>query len=148
MPYRPKRACTRPGCSVLTDAGGLCPACRSKAGKQQDSAPDRKEDIKWYKRRRWIRARDMHLRDHPLCERCEAMGFVDARHLQVHHIKNRKDFAELAYDQDNLETLCRSCHSTETRKRLPEGGPSDHCGLTAGGTLLPASPSVRELDRG
>lgn len=28
----------------------------------------------------------------------------------VHHIKERRDYPELAYDPDNLISLCFSCH--------------------------------------
>jgi 5-methylcytosine-specific restriction endonuclease McrA len=30
--------------------------------------------------------------------------------LQAHHIKSWRDYPELAYDEDNLITVCKSCN--------------------------------------
>lgn len=38
-------------------------------------------------------------------------GVFETEHLQVHHIKNQDDFPELAYDEDNLITVCRLCNT-------------------------------------
>jgi 5-methylcytosine-specific restriction protein A len=35
--------------------------------------------------------------------------------LEVHHVKRVKDAPELAFDLDNLKTLCVVCHSRITR---------------------------------
>lgn len=36
----------------------------------------------------------------------------------MHHVKRVKDAPELAFDIDNLKTLCRACHARETEKEL------------------------------
>lgn len=45
--------------------------------------------------------------------RCVECGAVD--HLEVDHIKPVRGWPELAFDLDNLQTLCRQCHSRKTR---------------------------------
>lgn len=73
----------------------------------------------------WRRLRLRLLREHPLCSKCEREGRVTAA-TEVHHIRpvergsNIKEKALLAYDPDNLETLCHACH-VETHR---QGGKS------------------------
>jgi len=45
--------------------------------------------------------------------RCTECG--NPRRLEVHHVKRVKDYPELAYELDNLKTLCTSCHSRITK---------------------------------
>lgn len=67
---------------------------------------------------RWQRKRAAILRrDKYLCQDCKRYGRTrEAK--EVHHIKHLEDFPELAYDNDNLISLCSACH----RKRHPEKG--------------------------
>lgn len=44
-------------------------------------------------------------RDNYTCQEC---GSTEC--LEVHHIKTRKNYPELAHNLDNLKTLCRTCH--------------------------------------
>ncbi len=54
--------------------------------------------------------------EHPLCERCLKMG-VKTPVAHVHHIKpigsatSRAQAVALAFDKDNLVSLCISCHN-------------------------------------
>ena len=43
----------------------------------------------------------------PICAICGT-----DRHLHVHHIKTRRENPDLAFEQTNLITVCRSCHSS------------------------------------
>ena len=67
---------------------------------------------------RWQRKRAAILsRDKYQCQDCKRYGRArEAK--EVHHIKHLDDFPELAYDNDNLISLCSACH----RKRHPEKG--------------------------
>jgi len=78
------------------------------------------ERHRFYGRTAWARCRALKLRRNPLCERClrEEGKTVEARH--VHHIQDLAERPDLAYDLDNLESLCHPCHSRETLKRLKE----------------------------
>lgn len=73
---------------------------------------ERQADQAFYAGRRWRQLRQMKLNADPLCQRCGSGYFV-----QAHHIIDRKQRPDLAYCIENLESLCRSCHSTETKAR-------------------------------
>lgn len=71
-----------------------------------------------YNSPRWSRIREWKLVNDPLCEKCkEKDRFVKAD--DVHHIKSfmqgRTDMERknLAFDYDNLMSLCKRCHSKE-----------------------------------
>lgn len=51
-------------------------------------------------------------RDNYECLHCKARGLVTTtdKRLIVDHIKELKDYPELALDPDNLRTLCHACH--------------------------------------
>lgn len=60
----------------------------------------------WKNKRKYIIERDGHS-----CQRClSKFGIINAKNLQVHHIKSRKDFPKLRLDDDNLITLCKTCN--------------------------------------
>lgn len=64
---------------------------------------------------RWVRLRRAILTAHPLCERCEADGYVTPA-TEVHHrhpVEYGINYAEkyrLMYQPDNLMALCHDCH--------------------------------------
>lgn len=71
---------------------------------------------KFYNSRTWRRKRLRIIdRDNKECQRCKANGGVtvatDDEPLQVHHKKHLKDYPLLALDDDNLITLCGTCHN-------------------------------------
>ncbi|MGR2742288.1 HNH endonuclease [Bacillus sp. N6] len=53
-------------------------------------------------------------RDNYTCQRCVIkFGRTDEtihQKLQVHHIKSWRDFPELAFEESNLVTCCKSCN--------------------------------------
>ncbi|KAA6326447.1 hypothetical protein EZS27_024451 [termite gut metagenome] len=64
----------------------------------------------------WIKLRKAKIMEQPLCEVCLSNGIVkSAEH--VHHIvsfmreKNPLKRKELAYDFDNLLSVCTNCHN-------------------------------------
>ena len=65
--------------------------------------------------KRWKTLRVAYLRQHPLCEACQAEGFVRSA-VDVHHRKpvesarTLADMERLAYDWHNLQALCVPCH--------------------------------------
>ncbi len=68
-----------------------------------------------YNSTRWQRLRDLKFRNDPLCERCAEAGIVRPAE-DIHHIVSfmSTDDPEkrrfLAYDYDNLQSLCKQCH--------------------------------------
>jgi 5-methylcytosine-specific restriction protein A len=62
---------------------------------------------------RWQVARVAHLRDHPLCVRCLALGDTTAANV-VDHIKPHKGDQALFWQRDNWQSLCKRCHDYKT----------------------------------
>lgn len=63
----------------------------------------------------WIRLRNFKISENPFCERCPEELLTPA--TEVHHIKEVKPHPELALEFDNLESLCKPCHSSHTMKQ-------------------------------
>ena len=76
----------------------------------------------------WQQLRHRKFLANPVCEMCAAEGRVTPTE-EVHHIKpveSGRDEAEmrrLAYDYDNLQSLCKACHAAvhKREKPIPEG---------------------------
>ncbi|MCD7860109.1 MAG: HNH endonuclease [Firmicutes bacterium] len=61
--------------------------------------------------RRWDQTRQAaYARDHFLCRVCFAQGILQSEGLEAHHITPLREDAELAYDLDNIITLCTAHH--------------------------------------
>lgn len=69
------------------------------------------EDNRFYASARWRKLRAYKLSLNPLCEKCQRAGRV-TQALHVHHVEERKDRPDLAYELSNLESLCVPCHGT------------------------------------
>ena len=74
-------------------------------------------DKQFYDGARWKRLRAVKLGRDPLCEECKRQGRTVVAQ-QVHHKTPRKVNQSLAYDIDNTESLCASCHSKETAREM------------------------------
>lgn len=63
--------------------------------------------------RRWRHTRLAALRrDGYQCQICRRYGrMVEA--TEVHHIKHADEYPELAFDLDNLISLCKACHNKQ-----------------------------------
>ena len=76
----------------------------------------RRERNKVYTSARWQRLRHLKFMNNPICEVCESKGITKPAD-DIHHIvsfvgvKNKTVAYELAYDYDNLLSVCRQCHS-------------------------------------
>lgn len=73
--------------------------------------------IKFYKHPYWyknIRLKALE-RDNHECQSCKRKGKY-SKGRNVHHIKELRDRPDLAYNLDNLETLCIRCHNDEHEK--------------------------------
>ncbi len=75
---------------------------------------------------RWLRLRRDTLTKHPICQDCEAAGYVTPA-TEVHHVKpvedavNYREKVRLMYDPHNLRALCHACH-VQTHIELGRGG--------------------------
>jgi 5-methylcytosine-specific restriction protein A len=64
---------------------------------------------------RWRKLRRLKLSIDPLCQDCKGDGrLTEAK--QVHHIESRFERPDLAYDIENLMSLCESCHGRRTAR--------------------------------
>lgn len=71
-----------------------------------------------YKSKKWKKKRAVILRrDKYLCQECKKYG-RKREAVTVHHIKHVDEYPELAYNDDNLVSLCNACHN----KMHPEKG--------------------------
>ena len=92
------------GCGKRIDYGTKC-----KCKKRKSTNKEADKDIKSY---RWKQLRKRILtRDNGYCQRCFIKyGIIETSNMTVHHIKNRRDYPELVYDESNLIALCRTCN--------------------------------------
>lgn len=68
----------------------------------------------FYVSKNWRGLRAYKLYVNPFCERCLP---TLTQATEVHHIKEVKTHPELSLEFDNLESLCKTCHSTHTAKQ-------------------------------
>lgn len=109
MPRRAPTICARPGCPRLA-RGRYCPEhTRSRArddAARRGTAATRGYDRAWRKLRERILARD------PVCRSCDKRPSSEVDHI-VPKAEGGSDHP------DNLQGLCKSCHS---RKTVQEDG--------------------------
>ncbi len=114
MPKKPKRPCSYPGCPRLTDSR-FCEEHQKTIDRQYEKY-QRNPAVKKRYGRSWKRVRDRYIAAHPLCEKCVSLGRVTPA-KEVHHIQPLSRGG--SNDEENLMSLCTSCHSEITAK---EGG--------------------------
>jgi 5-methylcytosine-specific restriction protein A len=87
------------------------------------SEPRRQERQEVYSNPLWYKLRTAKMMNNPLCEDCERKGIVTPA-TQVHHVVSfmSTDDPELryklAFDYDNLVSLCEVCHQKRHGKLL------------------------------
>lgn len=75
-----------------------------------------------YNTQRWKRLRALKLKEQPLCEECLRAGRITPAE-EVHHIVSFAEYVDadertaMAYDYDNLESICKKCHGAEHARR-------------------------------
>lgn len=86
-----------------------------KRVKKKPAGVFHKERQRVYQSGKWKPIRDAYIASHPLCEDCLAAGVTTVAE-DVHHIRSFMEVPEgwqrdaLAYDWENLVSLCRACH--------------------------------------
>jgi 5-methylcytosine-specific restriction enzyme A len=80
-----------------------------------------------YDTREWRKMRARQLAEHPLCAMCERMGRITAATIADHIIPHNNNH-KLFFDNNNLQSLCSTCHSGI--KRMADiHGYSQACGV-------------------
>ena len=108
-------------CNKINLRGVKC-ECGSKVN--EESVNRRKEYLKKYnednaatirplKTQKWQNFRKQILfRDGGYCQRCKVkFNILNYDNLEVHHIKSRRDYPELMFDEENCITLCELCNN-------------------------------------
>lgn len=119
----PKVICKKIGCKQLVEKGlnnGYCDSHKEfgqqkieESKKIRYAEYDKRRDKKlvaFYNGIKWRRLRDFILsRDNYLCQDCLKQNDIAAAE-EVHHIIEVKVDWSKRYEQDNLVSLCKSCH--------------------------------------
>lgn len=92
-------------------------ADRERRRKEYEKGEQRTEDRAFYSSKRWMRFRAYLLTktEFSLCAECLKQGRVTPTN-QIDHIKPRKEYPELAWDESNLQGLCREHHRSKTAR--------------------------------
>lgn len=125
----PKVICKKVRCNTLVDKGknfGYCDEHRSfgehkikEEKKLRYSDYDKRRDprtVSFYHGTKWKNLREHILvRDNYLCQDCLSRERLVAAE-EVHHIIEVKEDWDKRYGEDNLVSLCKSCHRRRHRK--------------------------------
>lgn len=106
--------CSTAGCGAISDQR----KCEKHRVRLADRETDRSnyEIRKRYRTRRWKRLRQtVILRDGGMCQECKREGRTVVGN-EVDHITRAMEDLSRFWDQTNLETLCKRCHSRKTRR--------------------------------
>lgn len=114
MPHKPRRPCSYIGCPKLV-YGRYCEMHQKVIDKRYEHF-ERAPDTNRYYGKEWRRIRSRYIKEHPLCEECKKTGTLTPVQ-EVHHIIPIVKGG--THSEENLMSLCTSCHSRITAK---EGG--------------------------
>ena len=117
MPPKALRVCRKLGCQELTRSS-FCEAHKDEEEKRKREMwkrtnANRPSSAKLGYGRRWQRLRKMQLAREPLCRECDGIA------TQVDHIVPKSEGG--TDDQENLQSLCHSCHSRKTAREMRRG---------------------------
>ena len=101
-------------CGRMHEFGKTCQCVKEMRNLKAKQArrDGRDEATKFYKSAKWRKKRAFIIkRDLGHCQRCKnKYNIINGERLEVHHIKSRHQFPELAFEDSNLITLCKTCN--------------------------------------
>ena len=106
------RQCAKAGCYTLVPVTQrYCAKHQGTYNKQynQQREQNHHDYIKFYHSKAWKQARQPQLTREPLCEVCLGNGLVSVANT-VHHIDDVKEHWNERLNEDNLQSVCKSCH--------------------------------------
>ena len=117
------KLCAYPGCRRAVPLGEkYCEAHKERGEKQDELAAKRRESRRLKFKGtstdrgydyRWRKLRNRFIAQHPHCAECLKRGVITMA-TDVDHIIPHRGDARLLYDENNLQSLCKSCHSRKT----------------------------------
>lgn len=111
MPARSLRYCTYPGCPERVEQG-RCKAHQREHYRHQDRNR-RSTEHRWvYASVAWRRLREVILSASPICVSCGREWATEVDHIVPMALGGKP------FDADNLQPLCRSCHSSKTMSEI------------------------------
>ena len=111
MPRKPKAVCRYFGCEELTE-NRYCQKHRRELDRQYNKYKRAPNTYKRYSGK-WRSIRKKYISSHPLCEKCKDDKMLTPA-SEVHHIIPLSRGG--TNDENNLMSLCKSCHSKITAK--------------------------------
>jgi 5-methylcytosine-specific restriction protein A len=108
-----KKPCGFHGCRN-TSLGRYCPDHTKQVSQQYDRERASDPVRKLYHKAQWYQVRLVVLARDPICVECK-----HAATEEIDHVIPARAYSGDFYDPDNLQGLCRSCHSSKT---AVEGG--------------------------
>lgn len=103
--------CSEPGCGVLVSTG----RCETHAPRARLTRIDYAKVHRWYVSTRWQRLRLDVLQAEPFCRSCRDRG-VKRLTIDVDHIRKHDGDPVLFWNRDNLQGLCKPCHTVKTNR--------------------------------
>lgn len=108
MPSVKRRLCPKHGIYTAQ----RCELCHKQTAKTYNQQSRNKESAAVYNTRKWQKLRATQLSKHPLCinfDTCHNVATIADHKIEL--VDGGK-----AFDINNLESMCRSCHNTKTAK--------------------------------
>ena len=106
-----KRPCRNARCPELVESG-YCEICQQRQSKKKIKSNGWKKKI--YNSAAWLAVRQAALeRDRWQCQECKKSDKIK-KAIDVDHMVDLEINPSLAYDLENLQSLCKSCHSKKT----------------------------------
>jgi len=103
---RLRKPCRETGCVALAEPGsGYCAKHKPLEIRHNDYTP-------MYANRQWRELRKQVLLDQITCEICGNEA------SEVDHIQPHRGDQALFWDRNNLQCLCKSCHSSKTMREI------------------------------
>lgn len=123
------KICAFPGCHRLVTITGKYCELHKKSGNEREARFIKERESKRVRYAgsssergygyRWKKLRDRFIAKHPHCVECLKQGIMTLA-TDVDHIVPHRGDPALLYDENNLQSLCKSCHSKKTARE--DGG--------------------------
>ncbi len=107
MTRRAWKPCGKPGCPALVRGSRFCRKHARSTDQARGTATERGYD------KAWAAFRAAHIRGS--CEQCGVNRADTEWPLELHHLDGLGPKGPRGRDPENLETLCKPCHTAATR---------------------------------